>query len=66
MSNKNLIIDLKSRVDGDGQTFYVGKIEAPVFIDCTHGCVFLIFTSDKGEEQMQIALMDKKDKSKEE
>lgn len=59
MSNKNVVIDLKSRKDRDGQTFYIGKIEAPVLIDCSRGAVFLIFTSDKGEEQMQICPMDK-------
>lgn len=61
MSNKNIVIDLKSRKDVDGQTFYVGKIKAPVLIDCSAGAVFLIFVSDKGEEQMQIALMDNKE-----
>jgi hypothetical protein len=61
MSNNNLTIDLKSRVDCDNRTFYVGKIKAPVMIDCSKGAVFLIFVSDKGEEAMQIALMDKKD-----
>jgi hypothetical protein len=61
MSNKNLTIDLKARKDIDGQTFYVGKLKCPVMIDCSEGAVFLVFVSDKGEEQLQIALMDKKD-----
>ena len=61
MSNKNIALDLKSRKDVDGQTFYVAKIKAPVLIDCTKGAVFLVFVSDKGEEQLQIALMDNKD-----
>jgi hypothetical protein len=60
MSNKNLTIDLKARKDIDGQVFYVGKVEAPVLIDCSNGAVFLVFVSDKGEEQLQIAPMDKK------
>lgn len=60
MSNKNVIIDLKSRKDKDGATFYVGKIESPVLIDCSKGVVFLVFVSDKGEEQLQIAPMDDK------
>jgi hypothetical protein len=62
MSNKNVIIDLKSRKDSDDQIFYVGKIKAPVLIDCREGAVFLIFISDKGEEQLQIAPMDNKEK----
>jgi len=61
MSNKNLTIDLKARRDKDGMVFYVGKLEAPVMIDCSKGVVFLIFTSDQNDEQLQIALMDTKD-----
>jgi hypothetical protein len=61
MSNKNLTIDLKARKDKDGMIFYVGKIEAPVLIDCTKGAVFLIFVSDQGDEQLQIAPMDVKE-----
>jgi len=62
MSNKNIVIDLKARKDVDGQIFYVGKVEAPVLIDCSDGAVFLVFVADKNQEQLQIALMDKKDK----
>jgi len=61
MSNKNLTIDLKRRADKDGRIFYVGKLKAPVLIDCSQGAVFLIFTSDLNDEQMQVALMDGKD-----
>jgi len=62
MSNKNLTIDIKARKDIDGQIFYVGKLEGPFLIDCSKGAVFLIFVSDKGEEQLQIAPMDNKEK----
>lgn len=61
MSNKNVTIDLKARKDKDGETFYVGKIKAPVLIDCSMGAVFLVFVADNGEEQLQIALMDNKE-----
>lgn len=61
MSNKNVTIDLKARKDKDGMIFYVGKIKAPVLIDCSQGAVFLVFVSDHGDEQLQIALMDNKD-----
>lgn len=61
MSNKNVTIDLKARKDKDGMIFYVGKIKAPVLIDCTQGAVFLVFVSDQGDEQLQIALMDNKE-----
>ena len=63
MANHNLVIDLKSRTDKAGKTYYVGKLEGPFLIDCKDGAVFLLFTSDKGAEQLQIAPMDeKKDK----
>jgi hypothetical protein len=62
MSNKNFTIDLKARKDQDDRVFYVGKIKAPILIDCSMGAVFLVFVSDKGDEQLQIALMDTKDK----
>ncbi len=61
MSNKNLTVDLKAKRDVDKRTFYVGKIQFPGFIDCSKGVAFLIFVSDQGEEQLQIAPMDKKD-----
>lgn len=61
MANKNIVIDLKARKDVDGQKFYVGKVKAPVLIDCSQGAVFLIFISDQGEEQLQIAVMDNKE-----
>ena len=58
MSNKNVTIDLKARKDKDNNIFYVGKIKAPCLIDCSNGAVFLVFVSDQGGEQLQIALMD--------
>lgn len=61
MSNKNVTIDLKARKDKDGMIFYVGKVKAPILIDCSQGVVFLIFTSDQNDEQIQIAPMDNKD-----
>lgn len=61
MSHNNIVIDLKTKADRDGQKYYVGKIKAPVLIDCTEGATFLVFISDPGEEQLQIAPMDNKD-----
>ena len=58
MSNKNLTIELMARKDKNNQTFYVGKIKAPVLIDCSEGAVFLIYISESNAEEMQIALMD--------
>jgi hypothetical protein len=61
MSNKNLIIELKAREDKNHQVFYVGKLKFPGSIDCSEGVVFLIYTSEEGAEELQIALMDNKD-----
>lgn len=62
MSNKNLTLNLKARKDIDKNVFYVGKIKFPGTIDCSKGVVFLVFTSDQGEEQLQIAMMDDDEK----
>jgi len=63
MSNNNLTLDLRPKQDKDGNTFYVGKIKAPILIDASKGIVFLIFTSEEGSEQMQIAHMIEHDKN---
>lgn len=62
MSNKNLVIELKSRPDRNGKKFFVGKIKAPILIDCSAGAVFLIYTSEENSEELQIAVMDQKEK----
>lgn len=59
----NLKIDLKKRVDQDGMSFYVGKIKAPMNIDCRNGVTFLVFVSDDGEEQLQIAPLQNREQS---
>jgi hypothetical protein len=61
MSTKNVAIDLQPRQDKDGRTFYVGKIKAPVLIDCSEGAVFLVFVSEQGQESLQIGLMNGRD-----
>jgi hypothetical protein len=60
MSNNNLTIDLKARKDIDGNTYYIGKLKAPMLIDCKQGVVFLVFVSDPENEALQIAPMDTK------
>lgn len=65
MSSKNLTVDLSPRTDSSGKVFYVGKIEFPGVIDCSKGVTFLVFTSEEGGEQLQIAKMDKKDRDEE-
>jgi hypothetical protein len=58
MSSKNLVIEIKPRTDKHGQVFFVGKLQFPGSIDCKDGVVFLIYTSDPGAEELQIAAMD--------
>lgn len=52
-------IDLEERVDNFGKKFYVGKLKGPYLIDCnektTGGACFLIFLSEPGYEELQIA-----------
>jgi len=57
MHNNNLTIDLKSKKDQHGNTFYIGKLRSPVLIDASKGIAFLVFTSESGSEQLQIAPM---------
>lgn len=60
MASNNLKVTLKSRTDKDKRTFYVGKVKFPGMIDATKGLTFLVFTSDEGEEELQITEMSDK------
>ncbi len=61
MSNSNLKVDLYPRKDKDNNTYYVGKLRFNGNITFKDGMTFLIFVSDKGGEQLQLAPMDNKD-----
>lgn len=61
MSNKNLTVDLRGKLDKEKRTYYVGKLKFPGTIDCSKGVAFLIFIAENGSEQLQIAPMDKND-----
>jgi hypothetical protein len=65
MANDNIKIELQSRRDKNGKTFYIGKIKAPVLLDCRTGCAFLIYISEEGAEELQIASMDNRQKDME-
>jgi hypothetical protein len=65
MSN-NLKIELKTRKDKNGNTFYLGKLRVPALIDLKDGCVFIIYTSELGCEELQIAPMDNRQKDMDE
>jgi hypothetical protein len=58
MANNNLSLDLKSRRDKDGMTYYVAKLKGNFLLDFKEGCTFLVFVADPGAEELQIAPMD--------
>ncbi len=64
MSDDKLRVPLTARQDKDGRVYYIGKLRAPVSIDCKEGTAFIIFTSEQGEEEMQIVSSDDKYKKK--
>jgi hypothetical protein len=57
----NLCIDLNPRKDSAGRTYYIGKLKAPMMIDCRDGIALICFVSEAGSEQIQISSMEKKD-----
>lgn len=59
MSSSNLCIDLHARKDSEGNVYYVGKLKMDCLLNCKDGVAFLVFVSDKGNEQLQISSMDK-------
>lgn len=54
----NLKVELESRVDSNDQVYFLGRLRFPGVIDCRKGVTFLAFTSDIGEEELQIAVND--------
>lgn len=60
MSNYNLSLPLTKREDKNGKAFFICKIKSPVLIDLSKGATFLIFASEEGLEEMQIALFQEK------
>lgn len=55
MSSKNLTINLKKDKDRHGRIYYIGKCEFPGNISFKDGVAFLIFVSEEGCEELQIA-----------
>lgn len=57
MSDK-LILRLDAKTDSEGNKYYVAKLKAPISIDCSEkngGVSFMIFTSEEGQEELQIS-----------
>lgn len=59
MHINNLKIELAPRFDKDEEVYYIGRLKFPGSIDCSNGVTFLIFLSESGLEELQIAVNDK-------
>jgi hypothetical protein len=64
MSDGKILIDLEPTKDRNGKTIYIGKIKAPLLIDCAEkadgngGVCFIVFL-EEGSEQLQISHISK-------
>ena len=62
--HQNLSIDLHARYEKDplpgeqARKFYIGRIQFDGLVNCSDGVIFLAFTSDPNQEQLQIAVVD--------
>lgn len=54
----NFKIELDPREDKDHQIYYLSKKSGPLSINCKKGVAFLLFTSEDGNEELQIANLD--------
>jgi len=59
MVTNNLKVDLDPREDKEKQIYYLGRLQFPGEIDFSKGVTFLIFLSEDGMEELQIAINDK-------
>lgn len=67
----NIAVELESRAEkldkdevGPARKFYIGRLDIKAEIDASDGIVFLIFTADPDEEELQISLADNKKPNK--
>lgn len=59
MNINNLKVELDPRFDSKGNIFHLGRMEFPGRINLKKGATFLIFISEEGDEELQIATNDK-------
>lgn len=59
MQSKPFVVQLDAREDKDQVIYFLGSRRGPINIDCSQGVAFLLFVSEEGEEELQIASLDK-------
>jgi hypothetical protein len=59
MVTHNLKIDLEPREDKDENIYYLGRLKFPGRICLSEGVTFLVFLSEDGNEELQLAINDK-------
>jgi hypothetical protein len=59
MTNSNLRIDLKKKTDRSNRFFYIGKLKLNATLNLNEGLAFLVFVSEDGSEELQIAPFEK-------
>jgi hypothetical protein len=69
----NLVIDNEAKLkielkkiprDANGQPYYIGKLQFPGTLDFEEGVSFMVFTSEEGFEEIQMAPLDPQRRSK--
>jgi hypothetical protein len=59
MGTNNLKVDLDPREDKEGQIYYIGRLQFPGRLCFKDGVTFLMFLSEDGAEEIQIATNNK-------
>jgi hypothetical protein len=60
--HQNICINLEPILDEDNKIFYLGHLMADLSLDASEGLVFLCFTADEGDEELQISVPSKRKK----
>ena len=63
MNINNLKVEIDPRSDANDNIFYLGKLKFPGTLDFSKGITFLVFNSEDGDEELQIAVNDKENTS---
>lgn len=55
MADDKLHLSLEPITDRNGNTYYIAKLKGPFTINCKDGVAFMVFVSEPGSEELQIA-----------